>query len=225
MTATAIAPATPAAPSSLTAAAADKSTAGSDFNLFLKLLTVQMQNQDPLDPMKTDEYTQQLAQYSQIEQTVQQSGTLKDILSQLSTQNMAQASGLIGRDVVFDTAVSGLGSSPASWSYTPARSVSSLVATITDASGKTVSTRTVDPTDTSGRLRWDGTLASGAVAPAGSYTLSFVAADSSGTAVPVVVNSIGTVDSVTQANGTLALGVNGATMPLSSLLRIASAGS
>lgn len=222
MTITTVAPAAPAVPSSLTSAATDKSTTGSDFNLFLKLLTVQMQNQDPLDPMKTDTYTQQLAQYSQIEQTVQQSGTLTQILGQLSTQNIAQASGLIGRSVVFNTAVSGLGSSPASWSYTPARSVSSLVATISDASGNAVSSRTIDPTDTSGRLSWDGTLANGATAPAGSYTLSFAATDASGNAVPVAVSSIGTVDSVTQTNGALALGVNGATIPLSSLQRIAS---
>lgn len=220
---TTVAAATPVTTSSLTAAAANKSTAGSEFNLFLKLLTVQMQNQDPLDPMKTNEYTQQLAQYSQIEQTVQQNGTLTQILGQLSTQNMAQSSGLIGRSVVFDTTVSGLGRSPASWSYSPASRASSLVATISDASGQAVSSRTIDPTDTSGRLTWDGTLASGAIAPAGSYKLSIAATDASGNLVPVTVRTVGTVDSVTQTNGTLTLGVNGATFPVSSLRSVASA--
>lgn len=221
MTIATVAPAASAAPSSLSAAAADKSTAGSDFNLFLKLLTVQMQNQDPLDPMKTDTYTQQLAQYAQIEQTVQQSGTLTQILGQLSTQNITQASGLIGRSVVFSTPVSGLGPSPASWTYAPSRNVRSLVATISDASGNAVSSRTIDPADTSGRLSWDGTMANGQTAPAGSYTLSFTATDASGNAVPVTVNGVGLVDAVTQTNGAIALSVNGATMPLSSLLRVA----
>lgn len=215
---------TAAATQTLAAAASSTSTSGADFNLFLKLLTTQMQNQDPLDPMKTSEYTQQLAQYSQIEQTVQQSGTLKDILARLSTQDMAQASGLIGRNVVFDSPVSGLGSAPASWSYKPARAVSSLIATITDASGKVVNTQTIAATDNTGVLNWDGTLATGGTASAGSYTLSFAATDSSGTVVPVTVNSTGTVDAVSQAAGALALSVNGAMLPLSSLLRIASTG-
>ena len=69
-----------------------------DFNMFLKLLTTQMQNQDPLKPMDSTEYTAQLAQFSQVEQTIQQTGTLKDILSRLSGQDLAQASGLIGRE-------------------------------------------------------------------------------------------------------------------------------
>ena len=208
----------------LATAANSTSTSGADFNMFLKLLTTQMQNQDPLDPLKSSEYTQQLAQYSQIEQTVQQSGTLKEILARLSTQDMAQASGLIGREVVFDSPVSGLGSAPATWSYTPAHAVTTLVATITDASGKVVDARTIAPAGASGRFNWDGKLAAGGVAVPGSYTLSFKATDSSGNAVPVAVNSIGTVDAVSQTSGALALGVNGATLPLSSLLRIASAG-
>ena len=51
--------------------------------MFLKLLTTQMQNQDPLSPMDTSQYTQQLVQYSQVEQSIQQNSTLKDILSSL----------------------------------------------------------------------------------------------------------------------------------------------
>ncbi|CAA9508557.1 MAG: Flagellar basal-body rod modification protein FlgD [uncultured Sphingomonas sp.] len=44
--------------------------AGGDFTMFLKLLTTQMQNQDPLSPMDTSQYTQQLVQYSQVEQSI-----------------------------------------------------------------------------------------------------------------------------------------------------------
>ncbi|MFC3215244.1 flagellar hook assembly protein FlgD [Novosphingobium panipatense] len=69
-----------------------------DYNLFLKLLTTQMTNQDPLDPMDTSEYTAQLVQYSQVEQSIQQTGKLDDIMSQLLSQQMAQASSYIGRE-------------------------------------------------------------------------------------------------------------------------------
>jgi flagellar basal-body rod modification protein FlgD len=208
----------------LAAAASSTSTSGADFNMFLKLLTTQMQNQDPLDPMKTSEYTQQLAQYSQIEQTVQQSGTLKEILARLSTQDMAQASGMIGREAIFDSAASGLGSAPASWSYTPAKAATSMVATITDATGHVVTTRSIAPTDATGRFTWDGTRDDGTVAPAGAYTLAIAATNASGAAIPIAANGTGTISGVTQAGGTLAVAVNGISLPLSSLISVATPG-
>ena len=222
MTVTATTATTAATGQQTLAAAASDTTSGADFNMFLKLLTTQMQNQDPLDPMKTSEYTQQLAQYSQIEQTVQQSGTLKNILDRLSTQDMAQASGMIGRNAVFDSAVSGLGAQPATWNYTPDRAVSSLVATVTDAQGNVVNAQTIAPADATGQYSWDGTRSDGSRAPDGSYTLAVNATDSSGNAVPVTVNGTGTIDAVSQSSGALAFTVNGASLPMSSLLRVTS---
>jgi flagellar basal-body rod modification protein FlgD len=180
-----------------------------------------MQNQDPLDPMKTSEYTQQLAQYTQIEQTVQQSTTLKAILDRLSTQDMAQASGLIGREAMFGTAVAGLGAAPASWSYAPDKAATALVATITDASGQVVTTRSIAPADATGRFTWDGTRGDGSIAPAGAYKLALAAANASSSAVPIAVNGTGMISGVTQAGGSLAVSVNGISLPLSSLVSVA----
>ena len=207
------------------AASAAASKTGADFNMFLKLLTTQMQNQDPLDPMDTSEYTNQLVQFSQVEQTIQQTGTLKDILARLSTQDMAQASGFIGREAQFASDVSGLSAAaPASWGYAAARPVASLVATITDGAGKVVDTRTVDAKAGDGRFAWDGRLANGSQAADGAYALSFTATDANGGNVPVTVTSIGTVGEVVTANGALSLGVNGVQLPASKLIRVSQAG-
>lgn len=195
---------------------------GGNFDMFLKLLTTQMQNQDPLDPMDTSQYTQQLVQYSQVEQSIQQNSTLKDILSRLSAQDMAQASSFIGREAEFASGVSGLSDKPAQWNWTADRQVSTLTATITDSTGRVVETRTVTPSQ-AGRFSWDGTLTGGGQAPAGSYTLSLAAVDASGASVPVTVHSIGTVDEVTAANGVVSLGVNGAQLDSTSLVRLAAA--
>ena len=194
-----------------------------DYTMFLKLLTTQMQNQDPLSPMDTAQYTQQLVQYSQVEQSVQQSQTLKEILSSLTAQDMAQTASFIGREVQFDSSVSGLsGAAPAQWAFTADRPVGSLLATVTDSSGTVVDVRTIDPA-TSGRFSWDGKLASGGQAPAGSYTLSIAAQDLSGASVPVTVNSVGVVKQVTTVGGSVQLGVNGADMPASKLVRVSAA--
>lgn len=195
-----------------------------DFNMFLKLLTTQMQNQDPLDPMKTSEYTQQLVQYSQVEQTIQQTDTLKSILSRLSTQDIAQASSFIGREVVFASSQSGLtATGPASWSYQAERPVTSLVATITDATGRVVDTRTINADAKNGRFNWDGITMTGAKMPEGPYTLALVGKDDAGNDVKVNVSSIGMVRDVTAGIGGVNLGVNGITLPASALVKVGQA--
>jgi len=202
-----------------TAPATVASQTAVDFNMFLKLLTTQMQNQDPLKPMDSTEYTQQLAQFSQVEQTVKQTGTLADILAQLTTQNMAQASGFIGRDATFDSAVAGLSAAtPARWGYA-APPGATLTGTITDAAGVKVATMALDPGN--GDVRWDGKLDDGRTAPAGAYTLSVAGTDARGQAVSVGVTSIGRVTEVLGSGGSVTLGVNGVQQALGKLHRLA----
>lgn len=198
-----------------------KSVIGADFNMFLKLLTTQMQNQDPLSPMDSTQYTQQLVQYSQVEQSVQQSATLKDILARLSTQDMSQAAGFIGKEAVFSSAISGLGAKPASWTYTADRPITAGTATISDASGAVVFTRALARSDTDGNFLWDGTLADGSKAPDGAYTLSIGGVDAAGATVAAAISSTGTVTDVSARNGVLSLGVNGVQMSIATLVRLA----
>ncbi|MFZ5796213.1 MAG: flagellar hook assembly protein FlgD [Sphingomonas sp.] len=210
-------------PSAATTASTAAPTTGikADFNMFLKLLTTQMQNQDPLSPMDTSQYTQQLVQYSQVEQSVQQNTTLNSILSNLSNQGLTQASGMIGRSVTLNSDVAGLAAgTPAAWSYSAARPVSTLTSSITDASGKVVMTSTMTP-NAQGTMAWDGTLADGSTASAGSYTLALTASDAAGNSVPVTIHAQGTVQEVSSANGALTLKVNGAAYTTDKLIGVA----
>lgn len=191
----------------------------SDYTLFLKLLTSQMTNQDPLDPMDTSQYTQQLVQYSQVEQSIQQSGTLKEILSRLSSQDMIQASSLIGRTVSYNSATAGLpADGSASWQWTLPRAATSLTATITNASGRTVEVRTLEPGATS--LDWDGRLANGSRAPEGTYTLTIDGKDSAGTSLGGTVHGSGTVQSVAMIDSDVVMTIGGVRQPASALLSV-----
>jgi flagellar basal-body rod modification protein FlgD len=221
---TIISPSTASTVQSLaTANAPAKGTIGADFNMFLKLLTTQMQNQDPLSPMDSAQYTQQLVQYSQVEQTVQQSSTLKDILASLSNQTMAQAAGFIGKDAEFNSAVAGLGTKPASWTYAADVPVTAATMAVTNAAGSVVDTRTVSLAGRRGSYSWDGTLADGSKAPAGAYTLSMKAQNAAGATVPVTLHSVGTVGGINAVNGGISLDVNGAQLPIGVLVGLASA--
>ncbi len=205
----------------LSAAATMTGAGGADFNMFLKLLTTQMQNQDPLDPMDTSQYTQQLVQYSQVEQSIQQTGLLRDVLARLSSGDMADAAGLIGREAEFDSAVAGLGDRPATWSWSLPHRAASVTGEVVDSSGRTVATVVLDPAESSGTYSWDGQLPSGEQAPEGAYVLKLTAQDSAGASVPVSVHSLGQVGEVVQSKGELWLDIGGVSLPMSELLRVA----
>lgn len=193
---------------------------GKDYQMFLKLLTTQMQHQDPLDPMDTSEYTQQLVQYSQVEQSIQQTGALKDIIAELGAQQMSQASGFLGREARFDSPVAGLAADPASWTYHVNGTPASITATITDAAGKVVHEATL-PADAQGRFQWDGVKADGTRAADGAYTLKLVATDAAGNALKPTINSVAKVTDVVSSGGEILLGVNGIRMPLYGLVGVA----
>lgn len=194
---------------------------GADFNMFLKLLTAQMQNQDPMDPMDTSQYTQQLVQYSQVEQSITQTATLKSILGSLGNQNLTQASALIGRTVEINSPVSGLTTAkPAQWNWTADRKPTSIVATITDATGKTVDTRNVEVNGATGEFSWDGKTSAGRQFDPGSYKVTFKGADALGNEIAVTPHALGLVSDVQLDNGNVLLTVNGAKVASTDLVRI-----
>src|ERR1700754_2508513 len=79
--------------------ASDTSTIAGNFDTFLSLLTTQLQNQDPLDPLDTNQFTQQLVQFSSVEQELKSNDYLSSLVQ--STQNSANnaAVSYIGKEV------------------------------------------------------------------------------------------------------------------------------
>lgn len=206
-----------ATPASATSGALAKLS--SDSNTFLKLLTTQMQNQDPLKPMDTSEYTQQLVQFSQVEQSIQQNQSLKDILAKLSSNDLSNAAAMIGKTASFDSSIAGLGpNGGTSWRYTLDRPAQSLVATVSDAAGNTVTTRSIDPAG--GRFNWDGTDDRGQRATPGTYTLSLAAVDAAGSTVPAGIWAQGVVAEVSVDQGKLTLLANGQKYGIASLAQL-----
>lgn len=212
-TTTANAAATP--PSSLFGKTAD------DFDMFLKLLTTQMQNQDPLDPMDTAQYTQQLVQYSQVEQSIQQTAVLRNMLDRMSSDDLTSAGQLIGRTAEFDSSVSGLTTDrPAEWRWNASAKPATIDAEILDSSGKVVARPSV-LVDASGTFRWDGALAAGGRAAEGAYVLKLTAKAVDGTAIPTTLTSLGKVQEVVSRQGELWAGLGSVALPMAKLVRIA----
>ncbi len=99
-------------------ASSDASTIAGNFNQFLTLLTTQLQNQNPLDPLDTNQFTQQLVQFASVEQQLKTNDQLGSLITASKASAAATASGLIGKTVTADGATSSLADGSATWTLT-----------------------------------------------------------------------------------------------------------
>lgn len=139
----------------------------SDFETFLKMLTVQMQNQDPLNPIESSDYAVQLATFSGVEQQVQTNDLLKSLASQMGVMGMAQISGWVGMEARTDAPVYFDGA-PITLAPEPSSSADQAFLIVRDESGAVVQTAEVPAT--SDYVEWAGVDDSGNPFPSGTYT-------------------------------------------------------
>ena len=179
-------------------------------NRFLKLLTVQMKNQDPTKPMDNSELTTQLAQLSTVSGISKLNTTLESLMANSSSSQSLQSANMIGHSVLAPGKETTLASTstinPDGTTTTTKRAVfgvqldgnvDSLKINIRDASGKVVQSLDMG-SQSAGTLPivWDGATDSGKPAPDGQYTFE-VEGTSAGSPVSATGLSFGTVSSVT----------------------------
>ena len=158
-------------PTTATAATATpaKAAVTSDYDTFLKMLTTQMQNQNPLDPIDSADYAVQLATFSGVEQQTRTNQWLEALSSQFGMMGMAQLAGWVGQEAraavpvwLQDTAIT--------LSPNPAAAADRAVLVVTDANGQLVSREDL-PASTD-PYQWFGADAAGNPLPQGLYSLS-----------------------------------------------------
>src|ERR1700716_2820886 len=93
---------------------ADTTLAG-NFQTFLTLLTTQLQNQDPLDPLDTNQFTQQLVQFAGVEQQLRTNDQLTTLVSLQQTAQSTQALGFVGKPVAVDGSTTTMTKASATW--------------------------------------------------------------------------------------------------------------
>lgn len=145
-----------------------KTAINADFDTFLKLLTTQMQNQDPLQPMDSTEFVAQLASFSAVEQQIRTNDQLESILGAVSTGNATLAQ-WIGHEVQAPVSASFDGS-PVEVGVTAAEGADKTVLVVKNDFGTEVARKEVDAK--SGTVTWDGTTTAGTTAADGQYSFS-----------------------------------------------------
>src|ERR1700676_3049489 len=127
----------PASSSSSSLSSTSGATLAGNFQSFLTLLTTQLQNQNPLDPLDTNQFTQQLVQFAGVEQQLKTNDSLSTLVSLQQTAQSTQALGFVGKTAVVDGSTAALTNSAATWSLgVPTNSNVSI--SITNSTGQTV---------------------------------------------------------------------------------------
>lgn len=182
-------------PSVSAKSATDRTTLADNFQTFLTLLTTQLKNQSPLDPLDTNQFTQQLVQFAQVEQQLKQNEQLGALLAIEKSAQSTAALAFVGANVAVDGQTAALTNGQATWSFTVPKTITATV-DIKNATGQTVYSGSFTMSPGQQSFQWDGRDASGVQWPDGAYTLTITGKDASGQTVAVPTEVEGIVDSV-----------------------------
>lgn len=176
-------PAVSAAPNSQTSSAFSQLT--DNFDTFLTLLTTQLRNQDPLEPLDTEQFTQQLVQFAGVEQSIQTNSNLETLISLQASSQREQSLDLVGRVASIESNETIFGNERTDrttrWRYTVPQGVSAVSLHVIDASDNVIAE--LEGPDSPGRhdLVWNGLDSEGDAVADGTYRLRATATNSDGT--------------------------------------------
>jgi flagellar basal-body rod modification protein FlgD len=190
---------------SRTSSGSSNSSAADLQNNFLTMLTTQLQNQDPLNPMDNSQMTSQLAQISTLEGIQGLNTTLTSLLASYNTSQALQASSAIGSQVLVEGNKLALSSGLGQGGVTLASAADKVTVTIKDSAGKVVQTQDLGK-QSAGTVAftWDGKNASDTQLADGNYTFS-IEARSNGTKVGATPIQVDTVNAVVKSGSSFVL--------------------
>lgn len=200
--------------------AASTATTGiaDNFQTFLTLLTTQLQNQNPLDPLDTNQFTQQLVQFAGIEQQLKSNDQLKSLVEIEKSAQATQALAYVGSNVAVDGSKAVFDKS-ATWNFKSDKDTTAQI-TITNAAGQTAYTGNFSLKQGSSSFVWDGKGTDGVQFPPGTYTLTATGKDSSGNNVAISTEVQGIVDSVDLTASPPLLSIGGQTYTTDKIKRV-----
>ena len=190
------------------------------FDNFLLLLTKQLQYQDPLSPLDTNEFTSQLVQFTGVEQAIATNKKLDQIIDLQSSDQTSAAAALLGTTVEASGDSLWLADGHSEATYTLSRNATVTAITILDAQGKPVRVERGATTMGKHSFAWDGADNDGNALPSGVYSMQVTAVDGAGKTVEVVTGTVGRVTGVRIQDGETFLGIGDLEVPLGSVTSI-----
>ena len=191
-----------------------------NFQSFLQLLTTQLQNQNPLSPLDTNQFTQQLVEFAGVQQQLNTNDSLATLVSLQQTAQSTQALGFVGKTAVVNGSTATMTNSTATWQLS-ATSNSTVNISITSSTGQTVFTGNYAMNAGNNQpFTWNGIGSDGTQLPDGSYKLTATAKDSSGNSVAIKTQVEGVVSSVDLTQSPPLLSIGGQTFTVNQIQSI-----
>ena len=206
-------------PSQTAAAPVSRSTSSlanlaENFDNFLTILTTQLQHQDPLSPLDSNEFTSQLVQFTGVEQQVLQNQNLEKLIEIQQAAQTVAATSYIGKFVEAAGNTNLLINGGATFSYILPESAEAAAIRIFDSSGDLVFQQDVEPTAGIHDFVWDGTNLQDGIAPDGAYSFAITALDADELPIDVTLRILGRVTGISFEDGKTVLGIGEVGVPL-----------
>jgi len=199
-------------------------TLNQNYDMFLQLLTTQLRNQSPLDPMKTEQFSQQVTAYSGVEQQIRTNSILEQMVSSQSRNGITSAIGFLGNDVTSRGSGATLQNGRATWTLDSPAAMRGRIQ-IYDQAGQLVRTLDRDFTMGSQRFEWDGRNDAGLQLPPGSYNLAAAGNDANGQQVRIPTTVQGRVTGIDMSGSEPILVVGSARVRMTDVLSVTTPGS
>jgi flagellar basal-body rod modification protein FlgD len=177
-----------------------------------------LQNQNPLDPLDTNQFTAQLVQFAQVEQQLKANDQLSTLVSLQKTAQSTQALSFVGQTISVDGSTAAFNGS-ATWNFNAAADANAVV-TIAAPNGQTAFTGSYSLKAGPASFVWDGVGNDGTQWPAGNYKLTVTAKDTSGKDVTVTTEVQGVVDSVDMTSSPALLSMGGNNYTIDQIKRV-----
>lgn len=187
---------------------------------FLTILTTQLQHQDPLSPMDTHEFTNQLVQFASVEQDIQSNRNLESLIALQETSIVVGAVSYIGKHVEVTGQTTKLEGGSAEFFYTLPEDANAAILAIYDENGTQVRFEKANTSAGRHSYVWDGTDDKGQALPDGNYTIQVVGANADGDQITPEYAIRGKVTGVAVEGGVPTLDLNGLDVPLANVVRV-----
>lgn len=191
-----------------------------NFETFLTLLTTQLRSQDPLEPMDPSEFTNQLVQFTEVEQSIATNKNLEQLVALANQNELSGAVSLIGKQIEAPETRSILENGSAEWTYSLNDQAKEVRLRVLDENNVAVFSTSGNTTLGNHQFSWDGIDKDGNQLNDGRYSLLVTAKDREGNSINSKINMIGTVKGVFSRDGKNMLEVGGIPISLSEIISV-----
>ena len=204
-----------------TAESRSRTSLAGNFDTFLALLTTQLENQDPLSPMEAEKFTEQLVQFTSVEQQIETNSQLSLLVGMMKDAETTAALDYLGKEVVVAGSSLHLDSEGSTGgTYRLPADADSVTIEISTESGLLVRRLDAEKSAGSHQFEWDGQTSNGDRLPSGVYRIDVKAADAEENPIDVEILTGGTVTGIESGDDGMSLLVNGIVTPLSAIRSI-----